>query len=72
MPGATNLKNSEVLESLVKQQAANGKLYSAICASPAVALASWGVLKGLKVRSLSTSNISLIIIHIKIVISVFY
>ncbi|RXH83987.1 hypothetical protein DVH24_026886 [Malus domestica] len=48
MPGATNLKNSEVLESLVKQQAANGKLYSAICASPAVALASWGVLKGLK------------------------
>ncbi|XP_009342289.2 protein DJ-1 homolog B-like [Pyrus x bretschneideri] len=48
IPGAANLKNSEVLESLVKKQAADGKLYAAICASPAVALASWGVLKGLK------------------------
>ncbi|CAL9017015.1 unnamed protein product [Prunus brigantina] len=48
MPGAANLKNSEVLESLVKKQAADGKLYAAICASPAVAFGSWGVLKGLK------------------------
>lgn len=53
MPGATNLKNSEVLESLVKKQAADGKLYAAICAAPAVALGSWGVLKGLKVSTLS-------------------
>ncbi|XP_050367615.1 protein DJ-1 homolog B-like [Argentina anserina] len=48
IPGATNLKNSEVLESLVKKQAANGMPYAAICASPAVAFGSWGVLKGLK------------------------
>ncbi|VVA16578.1 PREDICTED: DJ-1 [Prunus dulcis] len=48
MLGAANLKNNEVLESLVKKQAADGKLYAAICASPAVAFGSWGVLKGLK------------------------
>ncbi|PON98419.1 DJ [Trema orientale] len=48
MPGATNLKNSGVLESLVKKQAADGRLYAAVCASPAVALGSWGLLKGLK------------------------
>lgn len=50
MPGATNLKNSAALESMVKKQAANGRLYAAVCASPAVALGSWGVLKGLKVN----------------------
>ncbi|XP_020537019.1 protein DJ-1 homolog B isoform X2 [Jatropha curcas] len=48
MPGATNLKNSGALESMVKKQAADGRLYAAVCASPAVALGSWGVLKGLK------------------------
>ncbi|PRQ31059.1 putative protein deglycase DJ-1, class I glutamine amidotransferase [Rosa chinensis] len=48
MAGAPNLKNSEVLESLVKKQAADGKLYAGICAAPVVALESWGVLKGLK------------------------
>lgn len=48
MPGATNLKESEVLESIVKKQASDGRLYAAICASPAVALGSWGLLKGLK------------------------
>ncbi|BBH01676.1 hypothetical protein Prudu_012019 [Prunus dulcis] len=46
--GAANLKNNEVLESLVKKQAADGKLYAAICASPAMAFGTWGVLKGLK------------------------
>lgn len=51
MPGATNLKDCEVLESLVKKQVADGKLYAAICGSPAVALGSWGVLKGLKVST---------------------
>lgn len=53
MPGATNLKNCGALESLVKKQAAEGRLYSAVCASPAVALGSWGLLEGLKV-SLTT------------------
>ncbi|KAL5565205.1 hypothetical protein UlMin_028369 [Ulmus minor] len=48
MPGATNLKNCGVLESLVKKQAADGRLYAAICASPAVVLGAWGLLKGLK------------------------
>ncbi|KAK6230707.1 hypothetical protein QUC31_002225 [Theobroma cacao] len=48
MPGATNLKNCGALESVVKKQAADGLLYAAICASPAVALGSWGLLKGLK------------------------
>ncbi|PPR92648.1 hypothetical protein GOBAR_AA28023 [Gossypium barbadense] len=48
MPGASNFKDCGVLESLVKKQAADGRLYAAVCASPAVALGSWGLLKGLK------------------------
>ncbi|GAV64060.1 DJ-1_PfpI domain-containing protein [Cephalotus follicularis] len=48
MPGAANLKNCEVLETLMKKQAAAGRLYAAHCASPAVALGSWGLLNGLK------------------------
>ncbi|KAJ8764638.1 hypothetical protein K2173_006720 [Erythroxylum novogranatense] len=48
MPGATNLKNCGTLERLVKNQAAEGRLYAAVCASPAVALGSWNLLKGLK------------------------
>ncbi|XP_038685165.1 protein DJ-1 homolog B-like [Tripterygium wilfordii] len=48
MPGATNFKNSTVLENIVKKQAADGRPYAAVCASPAVALGSWGLLKGLK------------------------
>ncbi|KAL4280998.1 hypothetical protein GQ457_03G024430 [Hibiscus cannabinus] len=48
MPGATNLKDCSVLENVVKKQAADGRLYAAVCASPAVALGSWGLLKGLK------------------------
>ncbi|EXC18492.1 hypothetical protein L484_018673 [Morus notabilis] len=48
IPGAANLKNNGVLESLVRKQAADGQLYAAICASPAVALGAWGLLKGLK------------------------
>lgn len=34
----------------MKKQAEKGGLYAAICAAPAVALGSWGLLKGLKVR----------------------
>ncbi|KAK9269786.1 hypothetical protein L1049_001564 [Liquidambar formosana] len=48
LPGATTLKDCKVLESLVKKQAADGRPYAAICAAPAVALGSWGLLKGLK------------------------
>ncbi|KAL4580408.1 hypothetical protein LXL04_016599 [Taraxacum kok-saghyz] len=48
MPGASNLKDNTTLENIVKKQASEGRLYAAICAAPAVALGSWGVLKGLK------------------------
>ncbi|KAK0600409.1 hypothetical protein LWI29_014660 [Acer saccharum] len=48
MPGATNLKGCGILENMMKKQAADGRLYAAVCASPAVVLGSWGLLKGLK------------------------
>jgi 4-methyl-5(b-hydroxyethyl)-thiazole monophosphate biosynthesis len=48
MPGATNLRDCGVLESMVKKQASDGRPYAAICAAPAVVLGSWGLLKGLK------------------------
>ncbi|XP_059661432.1 protein DJ-1 homolog B [Cornus florida] len=48
MPGSAALRDSEILESMVKKQATDGQFYAAICAAPAVALGSWGVLKGLK------------------------
>lgn len=48
MPGATNLRDSSALEQLLKKHEAEGKMYSAVCASPAVVLGSWGLLKGLR------------------------
>ncbi|CAN1271651.1 Protein DJ-1 homolog B [Linum perenne] len=33
---------------MVKKQATDGRPYAAVCASPAVALGSWGLLKGKK------------------------
>ncbi|XP_058095630.1 protein DJ-1 homolog B [Magnolia sinica] len=48
MPGSSNLRDSGVLESMVKKHVADGRLYGAICAAPAVALGPWGLLKGLK------------------------
>ncbi|KAL8147662.1 hypothetical protein AgCh_005111 [Apium graveolens] len=48
LPGASTLKECATLESIVKKQAAEGRLYAAICASPAVAFGSWGLLKGMK------------------------
>ncbi|KAB5534574.1 hypothetical protein DKX38_017660 [Salix brachista] len=48
LPGATNLKNCQLLEKLVKKQVEDGKLYAAVCASPAVAFGSWGLLNGLR------------------------
>ncbi|MBL4818327.1 MAG: DJ-1/PfpI family protein [Deltaproteobacteria bacterium] len=48
MPGASNLEQSAVLISMLKKQASAGKLYGALCASPAVALAPHGLLKGKK------------------------
>ncbi|KAL0320619.1 UNVERIFIED_CONTAM: protein DJ-1B [Sesamum radiatum] len=48
MPGAATFKDCKTLESIVKKQAENDRPYAAICAAPAVALGSWGLLKGLK------------------------
>lgn len=48
MPGAATFKDCKPLESIVRKQAENDKPYAAICAAPAVALGSWGLLKGLK------------------------
>ncbi|PIN16558.1 putative transcriptional regulator DJ-1 [Handroanthus impetiginosus] len=48
MPGAATLKDCKTLENIAKKQAADGRPYAAICAAPAVALGSWGLLKGLK------------------------
>ena len=44
MPGAEHLRDSEPLIDLIKKQKASGKLYGAICAAPAVALASQGLI----------------------------
>jgi 4-methyl-5(b-hydroxyethyl)-thiazole monophosphate biosynthesis len=48
MPGASTFRDCKVLEDMVKKHAQKGKLYAAICAAPAVALGTWGLLNGLK------------------------
>ncbi|XP_073303354.1 protein DJ-1 homolog A-like [Primulina huaijiensis] len=48
MPGAAALRDSKTLKSLVEKQSEEGRPYAAICAAPAVALGSWGLLKELK------------------------
>jgi 4-methyl-5(b-hydroxyethyl)-thiazole monophosphate biosynthesis len=49
MPGAEHLRDSKMLISILQKQKAAGKRYAAICAAPAVALASHGLV-GEKVR----------------------
>jgi 4-methyl-5(b-hydroxyethyl)-thiazole monophosphate biosynthesis len=44
MPGAENLRNSKELERILRRQMAEGRLYGAICASPAVVLQHHGLL----------------------------
>ncbi|CAM9893767.1 unnamed protein product [Hapterophycus canaliculatus] len=46
MPGAVNLKDNETLESILKKQDSEGRIIAAICAAPAVVLASHGLLAG--------------------------
>jgi 4-methyl-5(b-hydroxyethyl)-thiazole monophosphate biosynthesis len=46
MPGAEHLRDSKVLMDIVKQQKDANKLYGAICAAPAVALAAHGLIDG--------------------------
>lgn len=48
MPGAEHLRGSKELIDMLKTQAASGRLYAAICASPAVALKPHGLLKDKK------------------------
>jgi len=48
MPGAEHLRDSKELTDMLKDQAASGRLYAAICASPAVALKPHGFLKDKK------------------------
>lgn len=44
LPGAEHLRDCKTLIDMLKKQKASGKLYAAICASPAVALAPHGLL----------------------------
>ncbi len=48
MPGAEHLRDSSQLIDMLKEQAASGRLYAAICASPAVALKPHGLLENKK------------------------
>jgi 4-methyl-5(b-hydroxyethyl)-thiazole monophosphate biosynthesis len=48
MPGAANLKKSPHVKALIDRVLANKKIVGAICASPAVVLASQGILDGKK------------------------
>jgi 4-methyl-5(b-hydroxyethyl)-thiazole monophosphate biosynthesis len=43
MPGAEHLRDCPTLISILEKQKAEGKLYGAICASPAVVLATKGL-----------------------------
>jgi 4-methyl-5(b-hydroxyethyl)-thiazole monophosphate biosynthesis len=45
MPGAERLRDCETLAAMLKRQAAEDRLYAAICASPAVVLQEIGLLK---------------------------
>lgn len=46
MPGAERLRDCAALKAITQKQAARKALYGAICAAPAVALHSWGLLDG--------------------------
>ena len=46
MPGAEYLRDSEELTTLLKKQKESGKLYAAVCASPAVVFAAHGLMDG--------------------------
>ncbi len=48
IPGAENLRDSQVLIDILKKQDAKDGLYGAICASPAVVLEHHGLLEGKK------------------------
>ncbi|XP_059448643.1 protein DJ-1 homolog C [Corylus avellana] len=45
MPGSVRLRDCEVLQKIMKNQAEEKRLYGAICAAPAVTLLPWGLLR---------------------------
>lgn len=44
MPGAAHLRDSKTLQTILEQQRASGRPYAAICAAPAVVLATHNML----------------------------
>jgi len=48
MPGAEHLRDSKILIDMLKKQQKEGRLYAAICASPAVVFQPMGLLTGKK------------------------
>ncbi len=48
IPGAEHLRDSEALREILVRQHREGRIYGAICASPAVVLESHGLLRGRK------------------------
>lgn len=48
MPGSEHLRDSKSLISILKQQHAEGRLFAAVCAAPAVVLQPHGLLAGYK------------------------
>lgn len=46
MPGAEHLRDSALLVGLLKQQADEGRLFAAVCASPAIVLNPHGLIHG--------------------------
>lgn len=56
MPGAEHLRDSKPLIDIVKSQKASGRLYAAICASPAVVLAHHGLIDDKKVTGYPSTS----------------
>ncbi|CBK19977.2 uncharacterized protein [Blastocystis hominis] len=48
LPGAEHLRDSKTLSKLLEKQKEEGRIYAAICASPAVVFASHNLLEGVK------------------------
>ncbi|MBN1817111.1 MAG: DJ-1/PfpI family protein [Sedimentisphaerales bacterium] len=56
LPGAEYLRDSAELTKLLEDQVASGRLYGAICASPAVVLAHHGLVKNRKITGYPTTS----------------
>jgi len=56
MPGAEHLRDSTELIGMLKKQKTAGRLYAALCASPAVALHPHGLLEGVRATCFPTAR----------------